>query len=163
METQLEGWSEFNVAVAGAGAALAGLIIVAMSVNIAEILKAETLPARAGASIGALLLGVAVSCLALIPGHAVWLIGVEVLVGALLVWKLQWTAVRAIAHEQRQQVTGRALKILISVIPILLFSVGGVVLTIGAPEGYVWIAAGIVMAIVGAVLFSWVALVEILR
>lgn len=34
------GWTEFDVAMAGAGAALAGLIIVAISVNIEPMLQA---------------------------------------------------------------------------------------------------------------------------
>ena len=38
----LELWSEFNVALVGATAALAGLVIVASSVNIAEIVKSRS-------------------------------------------------------------------------------------------------------------------------
>lgn len=63
-----ESWSEFNVAMAGATAALAGLVIVAASVNIAEIVKSRTLTARLLAGIAALLLALAVSALGLIPG-----------------------------------------------------------------------------------------------
>ena len=47
MAEPLEGWTDFNVAMVGATAALAGLLIVAMSVNIAEIMKSPTLLARA--------------------------------------------------------------------------------------------------------------------
>ena len=43
----IEQWSEFNVAMAGATAALAGLVIVAASVNIGEIVKSRTLTALA--------------------------------------------------------------------------------------------------------------------
>ena len=48
---QLDAWSEFNVAMVGATAALAGLVIVASSVNIAEIIKSATLTARLAAAI----------------------------------------------------------------------------------------------------------------
>ncbi|MGJ0389697.1 hypothetical protein [Microbacterium sp. CGR1] len=78
----IEDWSEFNVAMAGATAALAGLVIVAASVNIGEIVKSRTLTARLLAGIAALLL--AVSALGLVPGiDGLWL-GSVTLVAALL-------------------------------------------------------------------------------
>jgi len=164
MDTALPGWSDFNVAVAGAGAALAGLLIVAMSVNITRILEAQTLPARAGASIGALVLGLAAACLALVPGQPVWLLGLEVLAGAVLAWVLEAFAVRAILRERGQGgPAGRAGKVLAGVLPPAAFTVGGLLLAAGNANGYTWVAAGSVLAIIGSVLFSWVALVEILR
>src|SRR5687767_3657682 len=51
---QIEAWSEFNVAMVGATAALAGLVIVAASVNIAEIIKEASLTARLAAGIAGL-------------------------------------------------------------------------------------------------------------
>src|SRR6185437_7809509 len=77
-------WSEFNVAVAGAGAALGGLLIVALSVNIRQIAESRGLAARAGASIATLILGVALSCAALIPGQVPWGYGVQVVAGTLV-------------------------------------------------------------------------------
>ena len=49
--TNVAAWRDFFTACAGASAALAGLIFVALSVNIGEILKFEHLPARAAAAI----------------------------------------------------------------------------------------------------------------
>ena len=49
MMEDLELWSEFNVAMVGATAALAGLVIVAASVNIGEIIKTRSLTARLAA------------------------------------------------------------------------------------------------------------------
>lgn len=163
MEPALTGWSEFNVAVAGAGAALAGLLIVAISVNIREILQAPTLPARAASSIAALVLGVAAACLALIPDQPLPLLGVEIAAGSALLWVFEAFATRAIVREPGQGASSRVMKVAVGVLPALLFSVGGVQLLAGRAEGYAWVAAASVIAIVAAVLFSWVALVEILR
>src|SRR4051794_28924898 len=145
METALPGWSDFNVAVAGAGAALAGLLIVAMSVNIAEILKAETLPARAGSSIGTLVLAVAAACLALIPGQPLWLLGLEVLAGAAVIWLLEAFAVRAILREEGRRGAGRSGKVLVGALPPALFTVGAVLLVAGIGTGYIWVAAGSIL------------------
>jgi hypothetical protein len=163
MEPVLQGWTEFNVAVAGAGAALVGLLIVAMSVNIREILKAKTLPSRAALAIGGLTLGVVASCLALIPNHPPSAFGIEVLVGAILCWVLAVTAARSIWSEIDQPLFHRILKVALGVAPLIGYTVGSLIMLANSPAGYYWVAGGAVIAIAGGVLFSWVALVEILR
>ncbi|NKX50869.1 hypothetical protein HER39_09880 [Arthrobacter deserti] len=160
MENAFADWSDFNVAVAGAGAALAGLLIVAMSVNIAETLNAATLPARAGASVGTVMLAVAASCLALVPGQPVWLLGAEVLAGAGVVWLLEAHAARPILREPGQRGAVRAMKVLVGALPPAVFTAGAALLAAGADSAYAWVAAGSVLAFLGAVLFSWIALVE---
>ena len=44
----MEGWGEFYVGEVGAAAALAGLLFVAISINIEKILAVATLPAFGG-------------------------------------------------------------------------------------------------------------------
>lgn len=60
-------WSDFNVAMVGASAALAGLVIVAASVNIRKIVEATTLTSRLAAAISALVLALVVSAVGLMP------------------------------------------------------------------------------------------------
>lgn len=67
------------VAGAGASAALAGLVIVAISVNVQEILKYRNLPSRAIATIGMLMLILVVSMAALIPDQDSAALGLEIL------------------------------------------------------------------------------------
>src|SRR5277367_1772056 len=81
-------WKSFFETCAGAAAALAGLIFVALSVNIAQILKFEHLPARAAAAMGALMLILTASLAVLAPQPPAWL-GSEVLGLTLLAWLLQ--------------------------------------------------------------------------
>ncbi|MEY9852592.1 hypothetical protein ABH923_002270 [Leifsonia sp. EB41] len=159
-------WSEFNVAVAGAGAALGGLLIVALSVNIRQIAESRGLAARAGASIATLILGVALSCAALIPGQVPWGFGVQVVVGTLIGG---FVAVRSSIAIRRDSATtgyGRydAERISLFTVPLLLDLAGGVLLLSGvAAAGLVLVAVATILAIVTTVVFSWVALVEVLR
>jgi hypothetical protein len=165
MESVLESWGEFNVAIAGAGAALGGLLIVALSVNIKQIAESRGLAARAGASISALILGVVLSCAALIPGQDLWTFGIVVLIGTLAGGVIAFLAVRAILRDDTPGHPHRwdAQHIASFVFPLVIYAVGGVLTAMSLPAGLVIAAFGTIIALIGAVVFSWVALVEILR
>ncbi len=165
MESGLESWGEFNVAIAGAGAALGGLLIVALSVNIKQIAESRGLAARAGASISALILGVVLSCTALIPGQELWTFGVVVLLGALAGGAIAFLAARAVLGDDTPGHSHRwdTQHIASFVFPLVIYAVGGVLTALSLPAGLVIVAFGTIIALIGAVVFSWVALVEILR
>lgn len=160
-------WSDFNVAVAGAGAALGGLLIVALSVNIRQIAESRGLAARAGASIATLILGVALSCAALIPGQVAWGYGLQVLGGTLVCGVVAVRSAIAIRADAKVTGYGRydAERIAVFSLPLLFDLVGGVLLLGLQPSsvGLVLVAIATILAIVTTVLFSWVALVEVLR
>jgi hypothetical protein len=165
MESALDAWSEFNVAIAGAGAALGGLLIVALSVNIKQIAESRGLAARAGAAVAALILGVVLACVALIPDQALWAFGLEVLIGTLGAGAIAVLAARAILRDETRGELHRydAGHIISFVLPLVVYAVGGVLLVLLEPAGLVVVALGTIIALIGAVIFSWVALVEILR
>ena len=148
---------------AGATAALAGLVIVAASVNIAEIVKSRTLTARLLAGIAALLLALAVSALALVPGiDGRWFGGLTVL-AAVLASVFQVHATRLIATDPSPEDRARPLKYLVGFLPIAAYLVAGILVWAGHPAGLYVSAAGCLLAIVSAIVVSWVALVEVLR
>jgi hypothetical protein len=165
MESALASWSEFNVAIAGAGAALGGLLIVALSVNIRQIAESRGLAARAGAAVAALILGVVLACAALIPDQELWAFGLEVLIGTLGAGAIAVLAARAILQDETRAELHRydAGHIISFVLPLVVYAVGGVLLVVLEPVGLVIVALGTIIALIGAVIFSWVALVEILR
>ncbi|WP_173922483.1 hypothetical protein [Agromyces sp. Marseille-P2726] len=166
MSEALEGWNDFNVAMVGATAALAGLLIVAMSVNIAEIMKSPTLPARAAASIATLVLAIVAGAFGLMPGQSDVVYGLEVIVATVLAATFQWHAVQVIARTPRASpVRGeRILKSIAGIVPIAAFLVGGTLVALGvASVGLVFIGVGSVFAIIAAILLAWVVLVELLR
>ncbi len=159
----IEHWSEFNVAMAGATAALAGLVIVAASVNIAEIVKSRTLTARLLAGIAALVLALAVSALGLVPGiDEIWL-GLLTIGAALLASVFQIHATVLIARDPEPADRAKPLKYLVGFLPIAAYLVAGGLVAFGHPAGLYLAAAGCLLAIASAIVVSWVALVEVLR
>ncbi|NUT57870.1 MAG: hypothetical protein HOQ00_03345 [Agromyces sp.] len=164
MPEALEGWSDFNVAMVGATAALAGLLIVAMSVNIAEIMKSPTLPPRAAASIAALVLALTSGAFGLVPGQPSMAYGIEVLIATVLAGIFQWHAIRVVAREDHVSATDRVLKSIAGILPIAAFLGGSLLVIAGVLEaGLITMAVGSVLSIIAGLLFSWVVLVEVLR
>jgi hypothetical protein len=169
----LEAWHDLFVASAGAAAALAGLIIVAMSVNIKEIIAIKSMPARGGTSIAALVLIVVVSIGALIPVQPNWMLGLESIVFGLAALAFAVDSTVRLVQEGRGYGSGgrrRPLSNIIvnggtSILQLVPFVIGGAVLAAGgaADAGLPWIAAGMMLVFIGAVVNAWVMLVEILR
>jgi len=156
----LEQWSDFFVASAGAAAGLAGLIIVAMSVNIETIVKIPSMPSRAGSTIANLVLIVIASIAGLMAALPVAVFGAIVLVGALGCLGL---AVDSTVQIVRKAGLSGLVRGAVGVLPGLCFVVGGALLVAGLESGMYWVSAGILLAFVGSVLNAWVLLVEIRR
>jgi hypothetical protein len=156
----LADWSDLFVAAAGASAALAGLIIVAMSVNIETIVKYPSLPSRAGATIAVLVLVTVVSILALVPDLALGWLGWAIVVVALICLGF---AIESTVRMVRESGLVGFIKAAVLIVPTLGFVIGGAILAAGDVAGLYFVAAGMVLAFVGTVLNAWVLLVEIRR
>lgn len=163
MAELLDGWSEFNVAMLGATAALAGLLIVAMSVNIGEILKTPSLPGRAAAALAALMAAIVVTALGLVPDVSVIVYGLGALLATVLAAAFEFRATRLILMEGGEHGPPVA-KASAGWLPVALFVAGTVAVLAGSPaSGLGFLAAAIILAIASAILHAWIVLVEVLR
>lgn len=159
----LENWREFNVAMTGATAALAGLVIVAASVNITEIVTAKSLTARLASAIAGLVLAISGSAVGLIPEITAGAYGFTMIVLAVGAGVFAFDAALRITQNRDPQNRLRPLKSAIGFAVPAAYIIGGVLLASGAPAGLVWFAVGSISAIVAALLVSWIVLVEVLR
>ena len=157
-------WSDFAVAVAGAGAALAGLLFVALSINLEAILRGSRLPARAAHTLILLAAPVIISLLLLIPGQEPTTLGVELIVTGAVVGA--WLGyLRPPWRRSSEQPLGSW--IVTTAIPAVLLTasllLGGIGLISETVGGLYWLPVGVIAAFLGALFNAWVLLVEILR
>jgi hypothetical protein len=159
-----EQWHDLFVASAGASAALLGLLFVAVSINLERILAYEGLPERALETLLLLLSVLIVSIVGLIPAESTVALGLELLVTAaivaVIVFRLPGTNAVETGKEPAQWRASRIGVRLMGTVPLVI---GGLSILLETGGGLYWIAAGVVLAICGAVANAWVLLVEILR
>ena len=157
-----EAWHDFFIATTGAAAALAGLVFVAISINLGQILRSPALPARAGETILLLMTALLAGLLAIVPGQRVTILGIELLVLAAVV--LTWTVTIQIHAGPIPDAPSRGLAIrALEVVAVLPLAVAGVTLLAGAGGGLYWVVPGVILLLVVAVANAWVLLIEINR
>jgi hypothetical protein len=155
-------WENLFVAAAGASAALAGLIFVAVSINLEQVLKFG-LADRALQALIQLLAVVLYSLLLLAPGQSNTALGLE-LVGLSLpaavvsLWLINRTL--RTRGETASPLDPRRIVAFLGTVP---FVVGGISLLAETGGGIYWVMAGTILAIMGGVVNAWVLLVEIRR
>ncbi|MEQ3554439.1 hypothetical protein WIS52_28570 [Pseudonocardia nematodicida] len=159
----LEPWRDFGVAVTGASAALVGLLYVAISINLRQIVGTSVLPARALLALVLLVVPLVSTILLLVPQPPVAL-GVELLVVACTAGPCLAHLVRPSARPAQQTVAERAAgTVLPAGLTVAGTLVAGVLLLAGYPAGVYGVVVAALAAFTGALAGTWVLLIEILR
>jgi modulator of FtsH protease len=158
-------WTDLFVAVAGASAALLGLLFVAVSINLERVLQYEGLPERALETLLLLLSVLIVAVVGLAPGQSHSALGIEVVViGLLMATAVVKLPIYAVDDETGEEPVGwRVSRWGVRAFSVVPFVLAGLSLLLESGGGLYWLLAGIVFAICGAVASAWVLMVEILR
>jgi hypothetical protein len=155
-------WHDLFVASAGATAALAGLVFVAVSINLERILRYEGLPERGLETVMLLVGSLVVSIICLIPGQSHLALGLELL-GTAALFVLALGRVPIFRPSAEHGGAPLHVRLEIRYAGVVLFSLGGLSLVAAAGGGLYWVVAGVLVATLAAVVNAWVLLVEIMR
>jgi hypothetical protein len=155
-------WENFAVAEVGAAAALAGLLVVAASINISRIMEIPTVIARLGVTL-ALFTGILiVGTLLLIPAVSTRWLGVLIGVTGLTLATVALTPrrYRNVPTEFRRPTI---IASVVSGLAAVLIAFAGVTTATASLGGLYWLVPGVITAFCVGLVNAWVALVEILR
>jgi hypothetical protein len=156
-------WHDFFVGSMGASAALTGLLFVAISINLEQILKYPNLPGRAAGSLGVLVCALVVACCGLVPAQHHVAFGVEVAVaGGVVMFQSLWVSFRSQA-PRGDRMSWRVERTVTLLVPSTLFFAGGLSLIADGGGGLYWVFAATASAFIVSAVNAWVLLVEVLR
>ena len=160
---QPDQWHDLFIAVASAAAALTGLIFVAVSINLKEIIEYPGLPHRAVETLAVMTGVLLLSVFALIPAQSRQALGTEALVlgaiggGYLVVQRLR------MPRKKDDPVIWTAVPLAVVLAGSVPMAAGGISLIAGGGGGLYWFVANALLGFVGVILNAWILLVEIQR
>jgi len=160
---QPEQWHDMFVAMAGAAAALTGLIFVAVSINLERVLKFPALPPRAVETLSILIGLLVLSVFVLIPGQSPTALGAEILVlGVVLGTALLVKRIR-VPRTAGQPLTWTVTPVAVILGATLPMAAAGISVLVRGGGGLYWLVGALILGFAGAVLNGWILLVEIHR
>jgi len=158
-------WETFFAAQAGASAALAGLVFVALSINLRQILAhPELLPGRAGEAVIMMVQPVFVALVVLIPNQSMRTLGFEMLIlGGIAFAFVNVVLWRAFEPSRERGTREFVQRVSLAELALLPTIIAGALLIDGSVTGLDWQAFGVLMCLAVGITDAWVLLVEILR
>jgi modulator of FtsH protease len=149
---------------AGAAAVLAGLVFVAVSVNIDRILAVRGLPGRAGDSLIMFMAALIECAFVLVPDQPPEALGVELLLtGVVASGVLLTVVIPGVRMPSRQPLSWRAFRLATTQIVTVPVILAGASLLGWPAGGLFWFVAAVLLAFLAATGNAWVLLVEVVR
>jgi len=157
-------WSSFFSAQVGASAALVGLLFVAISINLGQIIKMRQLVARSAKGLFALAGVLLAATLCMTPGQPSRVLGCELTILGALVWLATTLAQRGASRNNPYvKKTERILQAVLTQMSATPLVAGGVSLLIGFGGGLYWLVGSFIFSLSAALIDAWVLLIEIQR
>jgi modulator of FtsH protease len=157
-------WTDFFVAEVGASAALAGFVIVAISINLSRIVSYPWLPGRAAETLVAPTGVLIVSSYMLVPNQPAGQLACELLATGAAMWLMPGIIqLRTFGKQKavpRRSLIVRFLLTQLSSVPVI---VTGMLLLKGSANAVAWLVPGVIASLIATVINAWVLLVEIVR
>jgi modulator of FtsH protease len=154
----------FAVAVSAAAATLAGLVFVAVSINLKQILEFPNLPARAAQTLILFTTPLITGLFLVVPGQTRAAVAWELIITGVAIGAGQlWINARSPRSDQEKPLTRVVGRIFPPVASCGCLAVGGAALLAQAAGGLYWLVPSVLAAIIFGLVNAWVLLVEILR
>lgn len=157
-------WTNFFAAETSASAALTGLVFVAISINLQQIVKNPLLTARSLKALVTLTAILLISSLCLVPGQSLHALATELAIIGLLFWisaaVLQHRSIHNNSYIGRKTRIFHMVLAHASALPMILAARS---LLVARGFGLYWLVAGTLISFVSALLDAWVLLIEIQR
>jgi modulator of FtsH protease len=157
-------WTGLASTMAEAAATLAGLLFVAVSINLRQILAYPNLPGRAAQTLITFATALLAAVFVLVPGQSRIALGVELAVAGVTIGAgLLVIDVRAGQSDQETAMTRMLSRVLPSVAACGCLTVAGASLLANGGGGLYWLVPTFVIVIVSGLGNAWILLVEIMR
>ena len=152
------GWTAVFASIAGASAALTGLLFVALSLNMSQVLKGRGWIGRAVEVLVLLVSAMVISILLLMPAQGTQTLAIEIFsIAAPL------AAVLAYIHIRSPHRRLFALRVFGGQLGSIFLIFGAVSLLAQNGGGLYWVVPALLIAMVSAIIGAWVVLVEAAR
>ena len=161
-EAYAAAWSDFAVAEVGAAAALAGLLVVATSINIGRIVQYPVVVSRLLDSLllftGVLFAG----SVMLVPAREHVALGLEITAIGVLMALIIAASQRlpVVEHRYRRRAT---VTLVLAYLAVTIVVLAGALTALDTAGGLYWLVPGVLLSFAVGLVNAWVALVEILR
>ena len=157
-------WSSFGEAVATAAAALAGLLFIAVSINLKRILEFPSLPTRAGQTLIFFVTPLITGLLVITPDQARIALAAELMATGLAIGGIQLYFDLTTERGEEDTLYRRMVSVLVPVtVSCGCLVIAGATLASQAGGGLYWLVPSVLSGIIFGLSNVWVLLVEILR
>jgi len=155
-------WESFAEAEVAAASALAGLLVVACSINISRIIKIPWIVSRLAGTLVLFSAVLIVATLLLVPGQPRVVLGVEIAAVGVIAAASVYVG-RGVPRADTGYRTNSIVVSSLGVLAASLMALAGVFVALGVLGGLYWLVPGTLLAFIIGLGNAWVALVEVLR